>query len=421
MVPLLRLLVPFVLFPAASAGAFRLVPARSKAKMLAFINILGILGLCLVNGLGGLYFWQLETYLQVAIPVFALYLLAVLLHYDLMRRYALKEGWVVWVSFLFPLALMATVKYVPAVSDVFGDKLKFIGRKTIAEFFIGISYMAFRLSRLVLEVRNGVVPLPSIWEYLSFAFFVPTFVIGPISRYSIFRESLEHPDRRETPLGTSALRILVGLTKYLFLASLIEQLSYTGLLLDGHPHKWIDVPIAAFSFYIYLYLNFSGYCDMAIGTAGLIGIRVDENFRSPFQSRNIQEFWTRWHITLSSYMRDTVFSPLSRILTRKFGAQAAPHAIAISMFIVFLAIGMWHGLSANFLIFGSLQGIGMVSCHYYTIWLKKSLGRVGYAAYQDNGVIRAAAVILTFSFVTATQFFFANSLENTRTIMSLLR
>jgi membrane protein involved in D-alanine export len=217
------------------------------------------------------------------------------------------------------------------------------------------------------------------------------------------------------------LRMLVGLTKYLFLASLLEQLSYTGLLLDGHPHKWIDMPIAAVSFYVYLYLNFSGYCDMAIGTAGLIGIRVDENFRSPFRSRNIQEFWTRWHITLSSYMRDTVFSPMSKLLTRKFAPQAGPHAIAISILAVFLAIGAWHGLASNFLIFGSLQGLGMVSCHYYTIWLKKSLGRVRYAAYQDNRLIRAAAVTATFLFVTFTQFFFANSPENARTILSLLR
>ena len=194
MVPLLRLLVPFVLFPAASAAAFCFVPARSKVKVFAFINILGILGLCLVTGLGGLYSWQFKAHLQVAMPMFGLYLLAVLLHYALMRTYTCRGGWVAWTSFLFPIALMITVKYVPTLSDVFGNQLKFIGRKTVAEFFVGISYMAFRLSRLVLEVRNGVVPMPTIWEYLSFAFFVPTLAVGPISRYSVFRESLETPE-----------------------------------------------------------------------------------------------------------------------------------------------------------------------------------------------------------------------------------
>ena len=124
--------------------------------------------------------------------------------------------------------------------------------------------MAFRLSHLVLEVRNGVAPPPTLSEYLSFALFVPTLAVGPINPYSVFRESLYKRDRSVTPLGKSALRVLVGVTKYLFLASLLEQLSYTGLLLDGHPHPRIDVAVAAVAFYLYLYLNFSGYCDMAI-------------------------------------------------------------------------------------------------------------------------------------------------------------
>src|SRR5438093_421659 len=91
--------------------------------------------------------------------------------------------------------------------------------------FPASSALALRLSYLVLEVRNGVVSMPSIWEHLSYAFFVPTVSVGPISRYSVFRESLYKPNRVDTPVGRSLLRILVGITKYLFLASMIEQLS----------------------------------------------------------------------------------------------------------------------------------------------------------------------------------------------------
>jgi D-alanyl-lipoteichoic acid acyltransferase DltB (MBOAT superfamily) len=421
MVPLLRLLIPFVLFPLASAAAFRIAPASLKLKLFALINVLGVLGLCLLSSMNGIYFWQLKAVLEVAVPVFLLYLLMVILHYMMMRKWALRDGWIPWLAFLFPIVVMLAIKYAPGVDEPFREPLAFIGKTHVAGFFVGISYMAFRLSHMVTEVRNEIVPMPTLWEHLSFGFFVPTMSIGPISRYSVFRRSLYEPDRKQTPVGQSLLRILVGITKYLFLASLAEQLAYKGLLFDNHPHPRIDLPIAAVAFFFYLYLNFSGYCDMAIGTAGLIGIQVDENFDRPFSSRNMQEFWNRWHITLSAFMRDTVFSPLTKTLVRKMGPQFAPHAIAISIFIVFLAIGLWHDITWNFLIFGTIHGVGVVTCHYYTIWLKKRLSKANYAAYHRNPFIKAIAVSITFLYAAGSLFFFANSLEDAHRIMSVLR
>ena len=97
-------------------------------------------------------------------------------------------------------------------------------------------------------------------------------------------------------------------------------------------------------YYLYLYCNFSGYCDMAIGAAGLIGIPVAENFNNPFAARNVKDFWNRWHITLSSYMRDVVFAPLSKNLVRAMGPAYANHAIALTITVVFLLVGVWHGV-----------------------------------------------------------------------------
>jgi D-alanyl-lipoteichoic acid acyltransferase DltB (MBOAT superfamily) len=421
MVSLLRLLLPFVMFPIAGAVALRWMPSRARLPLFAVVNTLGMLGLCLLVPMSGLLFYQLKAYLLVAVTVFAMYLGSILVHYVLTRRYSLRAGWAPWIAFVFPLVVMAAVKYAPAISAPFRNQLTFLEKKSIAEFFIGISYMAFRLSYLVLEVRNGVVAMPSVWEHLSYACFVPTLSVGPISRYSVFRESLYKPNRSVTPLGRSLLRILVGITKYLFLASMIEQLSYTGLLMDGHPHRWVDLPVAGLAFFVYLYLNFSGYCDMAIGTAGLIGIQVEENFDHPFLSRNIQEFWTRWHITLTNFMRDVMFSPLSKLLVRTLGPKNAQHAIAITIFSVFVAMGAWHGLTWNFLIYGSLHGAGVVTCHYYSNWLKKRLGKQRWAAYHQNPYIRVAATALTLVFAGGTLFFFANSLGNARIIMGLLR
>ena len=114
------------------------------------------------------------------------------------------------------------------------------------------------------------------------------------------------------------MRVLVGAVKFKFFGPLLNQLTYSGLLLDGHPHLWVDLPIAAVAYYLYLYCNFSGFCDIAIGGAGLMGIPVAENFANPFAARNMKDYWNRWHITLSLYMRDVVFSPLSKALVRSF-------------------------------------------------------------------------------------------------------
>jgi D-alanyl-lipoteichoic acid acyltransferase DltB (MBOAT superfamily) len=421
MVPLLRLLTPFVIFPAASWAVFRLSPRTLKLPLFAVVNILGAMGLCLLAPLSGLFFWQLPAHLRVALPVFALYLATVVVHYVLTRLYARRSGWIPWAAFFFPLVVMVVVKYVPAVSAPFRESLAFIDKRSIVEFFVGISYMAFRLSYLVLEIRNGVVEMPSLWEHLSFAFFVPTFTIGPISRYSVFHRSLYFPDRKRTPVRRSLMRMLVGATKYLFLASMIEQLSYSGLLRDGHLHAMIDLPVAAVAFYLYLYLNFSGYCDMAIGAGGLIAIDVDENFDFPFRARNLQEYWTRWHITLSRYMQETVFSPLSKVLIRRFGPQSAPHSIAVAIMAVFIGIGAWHGLTWNYILFGVIHGCGVVGVNYYNIWLKKRLGKSGYAAYHRNPWILAAARTATFLYAAGALFFFANSLDAARAIMGVLR
>jgi D-alanyl-lipoteichoic acid acyltransferase DltB (MBOAT superfamily) len=172
---------------------------------------------------------------------------------------------------------------------------------------------------------------------------------------------------------------------------------------------------------LYLYCNFSGFCDIAIGAAGLIGIPVPENFRVPFLARNVQDFWNRWHITLSHYMRDVVFSPLSRSLARVMGPARVNHAIALTILVVFLLIGIWHGVGWNYVAFGAIHGLGVVWNHYCTIGLKKFLGRDGFKAYNSNRWIRCGAIVLTFCYVAFSLFFFANTPSEMREILSAIK
>jgi len=375
-----------------------------------------------------LFFWgRDERFTAVFNLLFAAYIGFVSLQYLVLRFSGSFSQRTAWLAFWMPIGFLVFVRYAPVL--YFAHRLNesiyaVLVRHpefTLNLVFVGCSYLAFRTSYLVLEVRNGTVPRPSYPDYLTFAFFVPTLSVGPISRYSEHRLAFVADKKPEIPFATALLRVLVGAVKFRFLSPLLNQLTYSGLLLDGHPHPWIDLPIAGLAYYLYLYCNFSGFCDIAVGGAGLIGISVSENFSNPFAARNVADFWNRWHITLSQYMRDVVFSPLSRFLIRSTGPKFAMHAIAVAITIVFLLVGVWHGVGWNYAAFGAVHALGVAVNHYYTIFLKKSLGAKGYAAYEQNAVVRALAITLTFAFVTVSLFFFANDGQAMRQIFSSLR
>ncbi len=324
------------------------------------------------------------------------------------------KGSLPWIAFFTPILFLVLIRYIPP-TVYFGNPVP----EGLA--FIGISYLAFRSSYLVLEVRNGAVPSPNLFQYLGFCFFLPTMSVGPINPYSNHRQGFG-AEPLLIPEGRAALRILVGVVKFQFLGNIFSQLGYANLLFDDHYHHWIDLPVAALFYYLFLYCNFSGFCDIAIGAAGLIGIPVAENFDSPFAARNVRDFWNRWHITLSHYMRDVVFSPLSKILVRVAGPANANHAIALTIAIVFILVGIWHGAGWNFAAFGRRMLNGRyVANHYYTIALKKHLGREGFKAYNANVWIRAVAVVLTFCYCAATLLFFANTFPELKQMFSVFR
>jgi D-alanyl-lipoteichoic acid acyltransferase DltB (MBOAT superfamily) len=400
-----ELLVGVGLYIALGRGIVRLEPGAARDISFAALNLAAVYLLFFPFG-----------YVTLA-AVFVAYVMLAVAQYLVLRA-----GGGTLAAFGAPIAALIAIKAVPAVVDpdfaLPGDQPLL----PLLSALIGISYFAFRTSYLALEVRNGQVAMPTLGRYLGFCFFAPTMAVGPINRYATFKQSLDGPRGVATPLAArAALRLLVGAVKYRFLAGILDQLTYTGLLLDGHPHHWVDLGVAAVAYYLYLYCNFSGFCDMAIGAAGLIGIGVEENFRNPFAARNVRDFWNRWHITLSIYMRDVVFTPASKYLTGALGAGAANHAAAISIVAVFVLIGLWHGPGWNFVAFGAMHALGVVVTHYYTLWLKRRLGRDRFSTYNNDPWIRAAAVATTFVFVTATFFLFANSFADMGRILATLR
>jgi D-alanyl-lipoteichoic acid acyltransferase DltB (MBOAT superfamily) len=395
-----------------------LLAARLVLRLLS--GTLREAGFALLN-LAGLYWFLCYHQSDHFRLAFVIYCGVVLWQYVMLWLFSEQAGWKPWLAFFAPVSVLIIIRYVPlglpsAAKGLLATHLEF----PLAVYFVGLSYLAFRSSQLVLEIRNGVVKKPSLWQYLGFCFFVPTMTVGPINPYSNFRRAFA-AEPPAIPVGRAALRILVGAVKYQFFGSLCNRLTYDGLLLDSHPHHLIDFPVAVFFYYLYLYCNFSGYCDMAIGAAGLIGVPVAENFDNPFAARNVKDFWNRWHITLSIYMRDVVFSPLSKFLVRVMGPARANHAIALTITVVFLLVGIWHGVGWNYAAFGAAHALGVVVNHYYTIILKKRLGREGFKAYTENRWIHAVAVMLTFCYVAASLMFFANTFPEMKQIFASLR
>jgi D-alanyl-lipoteichoic acid acyltransferase DltB (MBOAT superfamily) len=364
-------------------------------------------------GVYGLFFYGRIAHSNL---VFLIYVMLVCFQYVMLRGFAEKKGGLPWIAFFTPIAALIIVRYGPIAGLPRIPRLAWTSSLSL----VGISYLAFRASRLVLEVRNGSARMPQLCEYLNFCFFLPTMPVGPINTYANYRRGFEDKPW-DVPVGRAALRILVGLVKYQFIAIFFSQLGYTPLLLDDHPHPWVDLPIAILFYYLYLYCNFSGFCDMAIGAGGLIGIPVPENFENPFAARNVKDFWNRWHITLSHWMRDMVFAPLSKYLVRLFGPAHADHAIALTILVVFLLVGIWHGVGWNFAAFGLMHAIGVAANHYYTIFLKKRLGREKFKAYNENRWIHTVAVAGTFCYCGASLFFFANTFPGMKEIFSALR
>jgi D-alanyl-lipoteichoic acid acyltransferase DltB (MBOAT superfamily) len=276
--------------------------------------------------------------------------------------------------------------------------------------WIGVSYMAFRLSYLAYEMQVRGVALPSFSNYMGFAFFPATLLIGPISPYSLYERSLAERDSEYGDINRALGRILVGIVKVLFLGALCKTLSFSVLWRDGYTHGVVDFVVSCVASYLYLYLNFSGGCDIIIGAAALLNIRVLENFNAPLMARNIQDFWKRFHISLYRYLNDVVFAPLSVMLARLTGPASASHATALALLCTMLLVGLWHGITWNFALLGVLHGVGMV-VFYYTSLAVRRLPKTTRELIASHRLIRVASTALTFAYVSLTMVLFENDPE----------
>ena len=284
---------------------------------------------------------------------------------------------------------------------------------------VGLSYMLFRQIHFLVDVMQEQAGAMSLWTYLQYQLNLFTILSGPIQRYQDFRDqwTLLRPilaDRHD--LLRDCLRIFVGVFKIACVAPVffLGWHELTRTMLAGYVTGW-KYPIeflAAFYFYpLYLYFNFSGYCDIVIAANCLFGIRLPENFDRPYLARNVLEFWTRWHITLGFWIRDYLFLPMYKPIVERW-PRRAPSLAFLCYFFAFVVAGVWHGASTNFLAYGLLQGIGASATKLWESRILRRGGRNGLRDYLQSPGIRIVAILTNIHFQCLTLLFFSLSLTD---------
>lgn len=275
---------------------------------------------------------------------------------------------------------------------------------------IGLSFLFFKIIHVVVDAKSGMIQRLDFLTYINYCLNFTTFVMGPIQRYQDYSEQW-HGDRMAIKLTFEAhldavLRVLFGLIK----AYILAQWVYTVALKPDTQVlslSFSEFAIQLYGFFFYLYLNFSGYCDVVIGIGSLFGVRPPENFNKPFIAQNISDFWLRQHRSLTLWLTDYVFSPaFKRGLSSRLLASHPVLAGSAALMLTMLVSGLWHGTTIGFLIFGLVHGVYLVIYHAWDHFLNRWLGKKRVKKLRKNGLARLVGIVITFNAASLAFLFF---------------
>ena len=278
--------------------------------------------------------------------------------------------------------------------------------------FIGISYMSFKTIQIMLEISDGLIKEKiSVKDYLQFLLFFPTVSSGPIDRSRRFLKEINEVMPRKDYLelaGDGIYRIVLGLLYKIVLSTYVYQmlfaLSNTGTVVYSIKYMYL--------YTLYLFFDFAGYSLMAVGSSNILGIQTPMNFNKPFLSIDIKDFWTRWHITLSTWLRDFVFSRVLMQVIRKKWFKNRLHNAAYAYMVNMLVMGFWHGISVSYIAYGFYHGVLMSG---FEIYQKKS---TFYKKHKNKTWYKLISWFVTMNLVMAGFFIFSG--EPYKIIMAIL-
>lgn len=327
-----------------------------------------------------------------------------------------KKAWLAF-SLVFNFGILFVYKYADFASDSVQQFFTWLGAPlntpTLGFLLpVGISFYTFHSVTYTIDLYRGKMSLePNLGRFALFVSFFPQLVAGPIERADHLLPQLNRLDEVRVDYNrfTEAFKwILWGLFKKIVIADRIA-IAVNQVYSAPDNYHGLTVVIATYLFAVQIYCDFSGYSDMAIGVAKLFGVDLLDNFRRPYFSKSIPEFWRRWHMSLSTWFRDYLYIPLG-------GNRVQGFRYAFNMAAVFLVSGLWHGASWTFFIWGALHATYMLVGHYTTAFRARVVDRLGLERYP--AAYRWFRTFVTFNLVSFAWIFFrAASVQDAFTLI----
>jgi D-alanyl-lipoteichoic acid acyltransferase DltB (MBOAT superfamily) len=254
---------------------------------------------------------------------------------------------------------------------------------------LGLSFITFRSLSYVIDVyRGNTKPTRSLLEYLTFVAFFPTLIAGPLVRAGELLPQLNSRRSLTNEDGQRAIfLIMIGVVKKIAIADFLANNLVDRVFDQPQLYSSLETLVAIYGYALQIYCDFSGYTDIAIGSALLLGFKLPENFNSPYRARSLVDFWRRWHITLSDWLRDYLFVSFGGMRKRRFNLYR-------NVVLTMLIAGLWHGAAWTFVLWGAWHGLGLSVNHLWEAHRRKHRKKP-----RQQWWIRAMSVVATFHFV----------------------
>ncbi|MCI1287754.1 MAG: D-alanyl-lipoteichoic acid biosynthesis protein DltB [[Lactobacillus] timonensis] len=312
-----------------------------------------------------------------------------------------NAGGVFYITIFLSLLPIVIVKVTPAM----------VGHNSLLGF-LGISYLTFRAAGTIIETRDGAVKEINWWKFVRFMLFMPTITSGPIDRYRRFSKDYRKVPSREKYLGMvekGIMYLFIGfLYKFVidyFFAQQWLPAAENMAMAHGHHLSWWVVAVA----YLYsgdLYFDFAGYSLFAVAISYFMGVETPMNFNKPFVSKNIKEFWNRWHMSLSFWFRDYIFMRFVFLATKKHWFKNRNVLSSLAYMINMVTMGFWHGVTWYYILYGFLHGFALVT---NDAWLRYK--RKHFKGLESTALTQNVARFITFNFVVFSFLIFSGFLN----------